>query len=111
MNQQEIDMFIIANIKYFPEKKISFLKDKLKTINEEKFKLISAMKFKDPTALFLISICSGALGLDRFILGEIGMGILKLCTFGGLGILTIFDWCTIAKRTKARNFRTIMSIL
>jgi TM2 domain-containing membrane protein YozV len=39
---------------------------------------------------FLLSLFLGSLGIDRFYLGKIGTGILKLLTAGGLGI-----WATI----------------
>lgn len=39
----------------------------------------------------LLSIFFGGLGLDRFYLGYIGLGVLKLLTFGGLGIWAVID--------------------
>ena len=44
----------------------------------------------------LLSIFAGGLGIDRFYLGLIGTGILKLITFGGLGIWTLIDIILIA---------------
>ena len=111
MEQQKLDMFIMTNKKYFPEEKIMYLKDKLRTTDEEKFGLISAIDFKDPTTLLLVSIFLGTLGIDRFMIGVTGMGVLKLLTAGCCGILTIVDWFTISKKVKELNFNNVMSLL
>ena len=75
--------------KYLPAEKIVFIKQKLLNVDEEKFNLVSAVAFKDPTTILLVSIFLGTLGIDRFMLGDIGMGILKLLPLGLCGILTI----------------------
>lgn len=111
LEQQKIDMYIMTNQKYFPEEKIVYLKDKLRTMDDEKFSLISTIEMKDPTTLLLVSIFLGVLGIDRFMIGDTGMGILKLLTGGCCGILTIIDWFTISKKTKELNFNKVMSLI
>ncbi|MCI5892616.1 MAG: TM2 domain-containing protein [Clostridiales bacterium] len=111
MEQNKIDMYIMTNQKYFPAEKIMYLKDKLRTMDEEKFSLISTIEFKDPTTILLVSIFIGTLGIDRFMLGDTGMGILKLLTAGLCGILTIIDWFTVSKKAKELNFNNVMALL
>jgi TM2 domain-containing membrane protein YozV len=40
---------------------------------------------------WLLSLFLGFLGVDRFYLGKIGTGIVKLLTFGGLGVWYLID--------------------
>ena len=41
----------------------------------------------------------GELGVDRFVRGQVGLGILKLLTAGGCGVWSLIDW--IIALTKA----------
>ena len=51
---------------------------------------------KDFLVALLLSIFVGSIGVDRFYLGYIGLGIVKLVTFGGCGVWTIIDVILIA---------------
>jgi len=48
----------------------------------------------------IMSILFGSLGVDRFIIGHVGLGILKLITAGGCGIWWIIDLILIATKHK-----------
>ena len=111
MDQNKVDMYIMTNQKYFPAEKIMYLKEKLAAMDENKFTMVSTVELKDPTTLLLVSIFLGSLGIDRFMLGDTRMGILKLLTGGCCGILTIIDWFTVSKKTKELNFNNIMTVL
>ncbi len=111
MTQDRVDMYIMTNQKYLPAEKIVFLKEKLLQADESKFTLVSAVEFKDPTTMLLVSIFLGTLGVDRFMMGDTGMGILKLLTAGVCGILTIIDWFSIQKKAKEINYNNLMLVL
>ena len=111
MDAGKVEMYLVNNQKNFPSEKIFFLKEKLLAADEAKFQLATMVELKDVTTMLLISIFVGAWGVDRFMLGDTGMGILKLLTGGLCGILTIIDWCTISKKTKEWNFNNVMRML
>ncbi len=46
---------------------------------------------KDYLITFLFSYFLGVLGVDRFYLGEVGLGLAKLFTFGGCGVWAFID--------------------
>ena len=111
VDKQKVEMFFLANQKYFPAEKLVFLREKLYSLEESRFFLVSAVEFKDPTTMLLISLFLGGWGVDRFMMKETGMGILKLLTGGCCGVLTIIDWFSIQKKTREQNFNNIMTLL
>jgi TM2 domain-containing membrane protein YozV len=64
---------------------------------------------KDWLTALLLSIFLGQLGVDRFYLGYVGLGVLKLLTAGGCGIWWLIDVIMIAtdslKDAKGRPLR------
>ncbi len=50
------------------------------------------------TLTIIMSVIFGSLGVDRFIMGKVGTGILKLITFGGCGIWWLIDVILIATK-------------
>jgi len=111
VDKQKVDMFLMTNQKYFPMEKIMFLKEKLYKLDDSKFSMVSCIEMKDPTTILIISLFLGSWGVDRFMLKETGMGVLKLLTGGLCGILTIIDWFTIQKKAKEMNFNNLMLML
>ncbi len=107
MDAQKVDMFIMTNGKYFESHHVGPIRERLVQLDDSKWSLIQIMQFKDPTLLLIVSILGGALGIDRFMLGDTGLGIGKLLTCGGLGIWTIIDWFMIMPATREKNLAKI----
>lgn len=57
--------------------------------------------------VLLMSIFFGSLGVDRFILGHIFLGLLKLVTLGGLGIWWLVDLILIASKYDFRDIEWV----
>lgn len=87
------------------------IRQKLEKADDTTYMTLQACELKDPTVMLIISIFLGSLGIDRFMLGDTGMGVLKLLTGGCCGILTIIDWFGVSKKTKEKNLATISMVL
>lgn len=98
MDNQKVDLFLTTNQKYFSADRIVYLKEKLLAADDSKLTVLQSVDLKDPTTILLVSIFVGVLGIDRFMIGDTGVGILKLLTGGVLGILAVIDWFTISKK-------------
>lgn len=62
-----------------------------KTMNKHLFVWLGAFLF-------------GELGVDRFMRGQIGLGILKLITIGGLGIWYLVDFIIALVKVYGNDF-------
>jgi TM2 domain-containing membrane protein YozV len=111
MESQKVDMFIMANAKFFEGHQLNAIRERLLTLDDSKWAMISTVQLKDPTTSLIVSILAGALGIDRFIIGDTGLGIGKLLTCGGLGIWTIVDWFMIQGATRDKNMQKIQNYL
>ena len=104
MEQDKIANFMAQYGKYFPADKRAFIEEGLERCPDEKYNLLCTVNYKKPSTITLISVFFGGLGIDRFMLGQTGMGILKLLTGGLFGIITIIEWFTVGKKAKEWNY-------
>ena len=111
MEKSKIDLYLTTNAKYFEPSAIPIIRQKMENASDETLLTLQATELKDPTTVLLLSIFLGSLGIDRFMIGDVGMGILKLLTGGLCGILTLVDWFTITKKAKQLNLSKISMIM
>ena len=72
---------------------------------------MSMEHLKDPTVAIILSLLTGWFGVDRFYIGDIGLGIFKLITCGGLCIWYFIDLFLIRRKTRERNLKELMNSL
>ncbi len=106
-----MDMFILINNKFFEGHHVAQIRDRMLEIDDSNWPVIQTLQFKDPTTMLLVSLLGGSLGIDRFMLGDTGLGVGKLLTCGGFGIWAIIDWFLIQAATKEKNIIKIMQEL
>ena len=111
MNQQKIQSYLITNAKYFLPEHRAAVKTALESASDSAFEALNLIDLKDPTVYSIISLFLGSYGVDRFMLGDVGMGVLKLLTGGVFGILWLYDVFTIHKRALEENFSAVMEVL
>ncbi len=111
LDTQRVDLFMMLNSKYFESHHLHAVREKLLTLEESKWAIVQTLQFKNPDTSQILSIIGGQLGIDRFYIGETGLGIAKLLTCGGLYIWTIIDWFTIMGSTREKNMETFQNAL
>jgi TM2 domain-containing membrane protein YozV len=111
MDAQKVDMFIMSNSKFFESHQINVIRERLIEVDDSKWAMISTVQLKDPTTSLIVSILAGGLGIDRFMIGDTGLGIGKLITCGGLGIWAIIDIFLIQGATREKNMQKIQPFL
>ena len=87
------DQWLAINAKYFPTEQVQYIRQRLEAM------------------MLIISLFGGSLGIDRFILGHVGLGVGKLLTCGGCGIWTIVDWFLIMDATRQSNAQKLFAVI
>ncbi len=111
MESQRVDMYLMTNSKFYEPYQLDGIRNRLLEVDDSKMLSLQAINPKDPTLILIVSILAGTLGIDRFLIGDTGLGIGKLLTCGGLGIWAIVDWFLIMPATKQKNLENLQRLL
>ena len=95
--------FILENQNKFNTVDLMTIKKALDKMSDQDLIRLNGVNFKDPTVALILSALVGGWGVDRFYIGDIGLGVLKLITGGGLGVWWIVDLFVITGKTKENN--------
>lgn len=104
-------MFLMMNSKYFESHQLGHIRERLIELDDSKAVMVQTLQFKDPTTSLIISLLGGMLGIDRFYIGDVGLGIAKLLTCGGLYIWAIVDLFLIMGATREKNFEALQRVI
>ena len=118
------DSFLSANTANFPSEQLPSLRQRLSQLDDSQAnQVIAAANIKNPTTALILSIFLGGFGVDRFYIGNTGLGIGKLLTTVLLAVITlglslsvtwiwvVVDWFLIINATKKANLVAINNAL
>ena len=111
MIKEKIDQFLAAQAANLPAEAMTEIRERLEAADDSKFDELSMLQFKNPTTMLIIAFFLGGYGVDRFMLNDTTMGIVKLCTCGGCIVWAIIDIFTAGKRTREFNLSKLNEIL
>jgi len=108
------DMWLMTKANWFKPEHMTYISEQVKRLDDHQLNVLMSANLKDPTMILLLSILVpliGIHGVDRFVLGDIGMGVGKLLTFGGCGIWWIIDIFMVSDRAKEINYQLVAQML
>ena len=105
------DRFLVQNQSDLPDDKIPMLRENMLNCSLAKLSEIQGLSLRRVGNMQFISLVLGWSGIDRMLLGEVGIGLLKLCTVGCCGLLMLYDWLAIPFKTRQYNYIQVMSVL
>lgn len=108
MERSKVDMFILANAGKFRPELMPDIQERLEKLPDSMSVGVSSLGFQDPTLMIIIALL---FGWERFFMGDIGLGILKVITCYGLGIWWLVDIFTAQSRTFDYNYRKLITAM
>ena len=112
MEQEKVNQLLMMMGSKIPSESLHSVREKLldSDMNESDV-LVLINSMKDPTISIILSILVGVLGVDRFYIGDIGIGVGKLLTGGGCYIWALVDIFLIMDATRQTNLELLLTHL
>lgn len=107
MEKSKVEMFMGMKAEYFDPMQIAQIKEKVEAMDDSKFIMLQSLELRKPSVILLIAIF---LGWERFLLDDIGLGIVKVVTCYGCGIWWLVDVISAKKRAQKYNYEKFMKM-
>lgn len=112
LSPEKADMLLMNFRNFIPEERVPAFRYALGKANANCYTALGMTPLKNPTTVLLFSIFLGGFGVDRFYIGDTGMGVAKLLVGGfTLGIWPLVDIFLCYKKAKEQNFALLMNAL
>ena len=112
MSSDKADAIVMNFRSFIPEESVLAFRNALTHASDEQYARLCMAPVKNPMTVLLFSIFLGGLGIDRFYIGDTGLGVAKLLvgwmTFGIWSIIDIF-FCY--KKAKENNLQLLLKCL
>ncbi len=112
MEQSKVNAIMMQYKDLVPSDQMYMLKEALEKADDKVYDKLQMLSTKNPILTLVLSICLGGFGVDRFYLGDVGLGIAKLlvvlCTFGFAFVWPLIDIFFCFKKAKQINLNNLM---
>ena len=112
MTSEKVQSILLSYKDLIPSDKVLAFKSALERASDSDYDKLILTKTYNPTTTLLLSIFLGGFGVDRFYIGDVGVGVCKLL-FGWLtfGIWPLVDIFCCYKKSKEKNLQNLLSAL
>lgn len=112
MENQKVNLYLTQFKQYIPRNKIFNLKNILIKADDSIEDNLSLLSLHNPTLVLVLSIFLGSLGVDRFMLGDYGLGICKLLfSWLTFGIWPLVDIYFSYQKAKDINYKKLYNAI
>lgn len=111
MTQENVRICLNKLNSKIPTEYYNDFRKKLEELPDEAGQKLASLDYQEPIVVLLLSIFAGSWGIDRFVLGDVSLGICKLL-FNWLtcGIWWLVDIFFSFKRAKTLNYEKIQQV-
>ncbi|WP_456105033.1 TM2 domain-containing protein [Prevotella sp.] len=112
MESDKVNHILMMLSSKIPMGSISSVRTRLENSEFSEAEMMALLsQMKDPLLSILLSVFVGSFGVDRFYIGDVGLGVGKLLTGGGCGVWWLIDIFLIMDATKQKNLELLLYYL